>query len=263
MDEHPLDNPIILSLLFYPRTARAGTSQIAGTRDGTVKLPDGDALGYRLYAPPQPARWVIVYFHGNGEIASDHDGMAPLYFAIGAAVLVVDYRGYGWSTGHPRVTTLLPDAIEVVNQLDAILKPAGLEGKPRCVMGRSLGSAPAVHLAARFPEMFKGIIVESGFADMPSVVRRLGIPVDLSSAGDLPLANDRALAELDLPLLVLHGENDNLLPVSHGQRLYDVSAAEDKSIVRVPGAGHNDILFIGKDVYFTALGAFLDRVLED
>lgn len=262
MSTHPLDDPAITSLLFYPRPAQPGTSSVANTNDGTILVTDDIVLGYRLYVPEEPTS-VILYFHGNGEVASDYDDISQGYFACGSALLVVDYRGYGWSTGTPLTTTLLTDAEAVVPALADILEAANLTGLPIFLMGRSLGSAPAVHLAHTTPEHFAGLIIESGFADMPSVFRNLGIPVALSKVTDLPVANTRKMQDITLPLLVIHGENDMLLPVENGQQLFDASPVTNKTLLRVPRAGHNDLLFYGFRVYFGALARFIQENVPD
>ena len=195
MSTHPLDNPLITSMLFYPRADRPGSSHIAGAFDGSIPVEDGVSLGYRFYVHQADAP-VILYFHGNGEIASDYDGIARLFFEIGTSLLVVDYRGYGWSTGSPLASTLLSDAEAVVPALPSVLSNAKVGDVPVFLMGRSLGSAPAVHLAYTFPDRFKGLIIESGFADIPSVMRRLGIQPEMFSLPEqvlAPIGNARKL----------------------------------------------------------------------
>jgi pimeloyl-ACP methyl ester carboxylesterase len=258
MSTHPLDDPAIISLLFYPRPAQPGSSRVPNTRDGTIPVLGDIVLGHRLYNPENPT-CVVLFFHGNGEVASDYDDISQGYFACDAALLIVDYRGYGWSTGTPLTTALLTDAEAVLPVLSDILKPAGLFDLPVFIMGRSLGSAPAIHLAHAAPDRFAGLIIESGFADMPSVFRNLGIPVDLSKVTDLPVANTRRMQEIDLPLLVIHGENDTLLPVENGQQLFDASPVDNKTILRVPRAGHNDLLYYGFRIYFGALARFIQE----
>jgi alpha-beta hydrolase superfamily lysophospholipase len=253
---HPLDAPEIVHGLFYPRKAAMGGSSIAQAQDGTIPVTDDIVLGYRLFTPPQAAEAVIVYFHGNGEVASDYDYVAPLFFQVSAALLVVDYRGYGWSSGQPLTSTLLSDADAVPPALPDILS-ADLRQKPLIIMGRSLGSAPAIHLAYHHAAQFKGLIVDSGFADMPSVFRRLGIPVNLDAVTDVPVGNVARMKAITMPLLVIHGENDQLLPVENGQLLFDASPSTQKTLLRIPGAGHNNIMAIGAAQYVAAMSAFI------
>jgi alpha-beta hydrolase superfamily lysophospholipase len=254
-----LDNPLVQSILFYPRPDQAGGSILPDTCDGTIPVEEGIVLGYRLYAHRAVAP-VILYFHGNGEIASDHDFIARHYHAAGASLLVVDYRGYGWSTGQPRISALLSDVKPVLDALPDVLKQAGLTDQTLVVMGRSLGSAPAIHLAWHYPARVKGIIIESGFAHAIPLLARLGLPSSLLANVPDPIGNARKMSKIDLPLLVIHGEEDNLIPVNNGQALYDASPASIKRIVRIPGAGHNDLLMFGAPTYFAAIQDFLSAV---
>jgi pimeloyl-ACP methyl ester carboxylesterase len=260
---HILDNPLVLSQVFYPRAAPMGRSRHPHAVDATVAVSDDAALGYRLYVH-QPDAPLLLYFHGNGEVASDYDGIAPLYAAVGLSLLVVDYRGYGWSTGKPLISKLLPDVDHVLDALGTI-KARGEIGQnvPLLVMGRSLGSAPATYCAYSRPELFRGIIIESGYADAPSVFGRLGmlVPPQFMQDTSLPLNNEGKMASITLPLLVIHGENDALIAVTHGQRLYDAAPAADKHILRVPNAGHNDLMMVGQRAYFDAIKALVGRVV--
>jgi fermentation-respiration switch protein FrsA (DUF1100 family) len=250
----PLDNPLIDMFLFHPRPADAGSSRLKGVTDGTVPVAEGVALGYRLYAH-EPGQPVIVYFHGNGEVAADHDDFAPLYRAtVGASLLVFDYRGYGWSTGRPSAATLLSDTEAIGRAIPEILDKHMLSSGRRIVMGRSLGSACAIHLASLAPENWSALIVESGFARVLPLFARLGLPV-IPGAPD-PVASLDKVAKLDLPLLVIHGNRDSLIPVSEGQALFDASPSARKTIKRFPGAGHNDLMAYAEE-YFEAIRAFL------
>ncbi|MCD4686656.1 MAG: alpha/beta hydrolase [Anaerolineae bacterium] len=259
MDLTALDNPIVLSTLFYPRPARPGGSLLANTYDGTLPVGDDVVLGYRLYAH-QPDTPVLLYFHGNGEIASDHDFFADEYRRIGLSLLVVDYRGYGWSTGTPKVSTLLSDVEDIMTALPDLLRRVGLTDQTLLVMGRSLGSAPAIHAAYTYPDRCKGLIIESGFSRAVRLLGRLGLPKIITDRLADPVGNDRKMAEIDLPLLVIHGERDMLLPVTNGQELYDASPATYKRILRVQGAGHNDLLMFGMRRYFEAIAELVQHV---
>ena len=254
-----IDNPLVQSILFYPRPDQAGGSVLPDTYDGTIPVEEGIVLGYRLYAQRTVAP-VMLYFHGNGEIASDHDFIARSYHVAGASLLVVDSRGYGWSTGKPKVSALLADVQLVLDALPDVLQPAGLTDQSLVVMGRSLGSAPAIHLAHTHPARVKGIIIESGFAHAIPLLARLGLPANLLANVPDPIGNVRKMGEIDLPLLVIHGEEDNLIPVNNGQALYDASPASLKRIVRIPGAGHNDLLMVGTRTYFAAIQDFLSTI---
>ncbi len=259
MDPSLLDHPLLLNTLFYPRAEEPHTSRVKNAVDGTIPVAEGVALGYRLFRY-EDAPAVMLYWHGNGETAADYDEFAAAFRRAGASLMVVDYRGYGWSSGRPKFSTLLGDAERVGEALLDILRGAGLGGKPVLLMGRSLGSAPAIHLASQFPEQFKGLIVESGFGEVLPLLARLGLPVQAMGGIADPIGNLKKVAQIEMPLLVIHGEIDSLIPVANGQALYDASGAAHRRILRVRGAGHNDLLMVAAEQYFDAVAAFIRQV---
>lgn len=251
-----LDRPDLLETLFYPRAASAVMDGRNGIYDGTVDIDEEVALGFRLYAA-RPEYPVIVFFHGNGEIASNYNPIAPMFHQIGTSLVVFDYRGYGWSTGTPTVTHLLHDAHQIHQKLPAVLARAGLEDSPRVLMGRSLGSAPAIEIAANFTSDYRGLIIESGFASILPLIARRGFSPDILQGEDDPVGNERKMRSLNLALLVIHGEEDHLIRVDEGQKLYDASPAEIKMLLRLPGLGHNNLL-LAQERYFNKIRAFLN-----
>ena len=254
-----LDSPPITAQVFHPRPTAQHSSNVEGALDGTIPVEDDIVIGYRLY-PHTPTAPLLLFFHGNGEVAADYDLLAPMFAETGVSALIVDYRGYGWSTGKPLVSRMLPDAAATLDALPGILTETDINTDvPLFVMGRSLGSAPAVYLAHQSPNRFRGLIVESGFADAPSLFGRLGIiiPDHLLENVNLPLNNEGKLADVPLPLLVIHGERDQVIPVDHGQRLFDAAQTDDKTLLRVPNVGHNDLLARARSQYMDALQTFV------
>jgi hypothetical protein len=255
-----LDNPLVLSQAFYPRPASRGDGPRGGEPnvfDGVIPAAADVALGYRLYAHLAGGP-VILFFHGNGETAPDYDDVSRLYAGrVGASLLVVDYRGYGWSSGQPTFAALLSDTEAVYDKLPVILEGANLLDRPLYVMGRSMGSAPALHIAAAHPDRFRGVIIESGFADVMDLARLWGLPGEIADRLTDPIGNVRKAGALNLPLLVIHGEADRLIPVGHAQRLYDASPAATKRIVRLRGAGHNDLMGRDLTAYFEPIREFV------
>src|SRR5512135_2563945 len=94
MTQPLLDQPEVSQLLFYPRRAYGLASALA--RPVGIEVEPGIVLGGQLY-PATPDAPVILFFHGNGEIAEDYDDIAPMYAQLGITLLVMDYRGYGTS----------------------------------------------------------------------------------------------------------------------------------------------------------------------
>lgn len=255
-----LDNPQIASFLFHPRRAEPGTGR-ENVTDGAIRTGEGVELGYRLFLAA-PAAPLILLFHGNGEIAPDYDRIAPLYGEIGLSLLVVDYRGYGWSTGEPRASALLPDALAVHEALPGVRERAGVEpDAPLVIMGRSLGSAPAIHLAHEAGGAYAGLIVESGFARTLSLLVHLGLPAGRLQGLPDPFENLDKMQRIHMPLLVIHGAQDRLIPADHARDLHDASPSRDKRLLLVEHAGHNDLIAANPDQYFGAIDTFITRAI--
>ncbi len=259
-----IDDPEILQNMFFPRRAFQGRNLPPGAIDGSVKVDTDVSLGYRLYvqAPDAP---LVLFFHGNGEVAPDYDFGARLYAAVGLSLMVVDYRGYGWSTGTPLFSKFLPDALAVADGLPEVMAHAKINADvPLVVMGRSLGSAPAVHIAYKRRDRFRALLIDSGYADTPSLFkgRGLALPDDVLADPDLPFNNKLKVREMDdMPLFVVHGQEDQILPVEHGRALYDASQADHKSLYTVAGAGHNDLMLVAGQAYMSRIKSFLAPVL--
>jgi alpha-beta hydrolase superfamily lysophospholipase len=221
-----------------------------------VEVEAGISIGTRLYAAHSDAP-AIVYWHGNGEIAADYDTIAPLYTRMGVTLLVADYRGYGTSSGTPTCSSLLSDAGAVFRAVDDIFQHHGLTPSRLFVMGRSLGSAAAIEAATQASRELAGLIVESGFAHTFALLARLGCRVEATTEQQDGFGNGDKIAKVTVPTLIIHGENDLLIPSRDGEELFRRSGAEDKRLLIIPHAGHNDLMLVGGALYFDAIRTFV------
>lgn len=248
-----LDRPDVLGVLFHPRRDVAVPRLGAGVH--TVRIPvDGDVhVGGKVFAARAGAP-VILYFHGNGEIASDYEAIAPFYTRLGIGLFVVDFRGYGTSDGAPTATALLDDAWTCYERARDVLAGRGVEASEMFLMGRSLGSAAALEIADRAGDAISGLILESGFAYTFPLIERIGfLKIEDADEDRDGFGNLQKIARVEVPTLVIHGERDWIIPVTDGQALYDASPAADKTLVTIPGAGHNDLMLVGRKPYFDAI----------
>jgi pimeloyl-ACP methyl ester carboxylesterase len=124
-------------------------------------------------------------------------------------------------------------------------------------MGRSLGSAAAIEVAAHTGERLAGMIIESGFARTFALLSRLGIHIEGADEERDGFGNLSKIKRVSLPTLILHGQDDRLIPPSEGHSLYEHSAAQQKRLVIIPRAGHNDIMHAGKEQHFQAIREFV------
>jgi len=261
IDYSMLDRPEILMFLFHPRPEWEGSGVPAQGQDVLIPVEDGIVIGARFHMCEKAAP-NILFFHGNGEIAADYDDMGPVYNRIGSNFFPVDYRGYGRSTGVPTITAMMRDCHIIFDFVKKWLRDQGCGG-PFILMGRSLGSASALELAARYSDRVDGLIVESGFAFSGPLLQLLG--VNLRAIGfreDAGLGNLDKIRRVDKPTLIIHAELDHIIPFSDGQALYDASPAPDKTLLKIPRANHNDIFMLGLREYMAAVGVLAQKVVR-
>jgi hypothetical protein len=152
--------------LFFPRLDNSTVPNRAD--DIFIKVENNCNVHARCYKNSE-AKFTILFFHGNGEIVSDYNGLAEHFISFGCEFIVCDFRGYGRSEGVPTLKSTLIDASTIY----CYLIDNKILNEKVCVMGRSLGSASAIELCARFPEI-TCCIIESGYADpIPLVERRI------------------------------------------------------------------------------------------
>lgn len=196
------------------------------------------------------ARYTILFSHGNAEnIVQGMDFLERMRDA-GFGVLAYDYSGYGLSTGRPSERAAYEDAEAAYEYLT---RSAGVPPERIILHGRSLGGAVAADLAARRPAA--GLVLESTFTSAFRVVRPYPfLPFDrFGTAGKLP--------RVRMPVLVIHGTEDEVIGFWHGQRLYAL-ASEPKQRLWVQGARHNDLAWVAGERYWAALRAFADGLAD-
>ena len=248
-DFSPLDHPNISNNSFYPR--RNWIPVPPGAVAHMITVEDGVTLSCRFF-PSGATSPTILFFYGNGETAVDYDDIAPFYVQIGVNFFIADYRGYGASGGSPTYSSMLSDAHKVVVELQTILSDGGYSG-PVYVMGRSMGRHSAFELGARTPDMVKGMIIESGRPTLGQFLHGLE-PV---LASKLEATHRNKVRSVQLPVLVIHGEEDSLAPVQQAVDMYHDFVSPGKRLLTIPGAGHNDLLNLGRREYFEAIRGFV------
>ncbi len=249
-----LDRPEISMYLFHPRADMRITN-----RDVMIPVGNNVVIGARLHTAGKSAP-NILFFHGNGEIVADYDDLGQMYNQSGINFFPVDYRGYGRSTGKPTVTTMMQDCHLIFQFVENWLKENGHSG-PLILMGRSLGSASVLELAAHYKDRFDALIVESGFAYAAPLLQLLGVNVKaLGFKEEEGFRNADKIRSFDKPTLIIHAEYDHIIPFSDGQALHDASPSQDKTLLKIPGANHNDIFFRGLSEYMAAVRALMEKL---
>ncbi len=260
IDYSHLDHPQILQFLFHPRKETGTTVTIPGSMEIAIPTEGDILIGGRLHIAGDrlPS---ILFFHGNGEIVADYDDLAPLYTKMGVNFFPIDYRGYGRSNGTPTVSAMMRDSHFVLKFIAAWLAEHDFSG-PLIVMGRSLGSAPALEIASQHPDKVDGLVIESGFAYAFPLLRRIGIDVAaLGISETREMGNLSKIASFSKPTLIIHAEFDHIIPFSDGQALFEASPATRKNLLKIDGADHNNIFYHGMRPYLQAIRRLAEQLV--
>lgn len=250
-----MDRPEILKRLFFPRRELPEEARPASGLAWAVRVAENVSIGCRFY-PAAIGGPSLLYFHGNGEIAADYDYVAPLYGERGINLFVADYRGYGASDGIPGCAALMADSHPLFKGFLSFLRDQGYQGE-LFVMGRSLGSAPAIEVAYHYQRELKGLIVESGFAEQRNQLARLGVSRLFEDPDKvIGFGNHIKIGQIHIPTLIIHGEEDDIIPAGEGRTLLALSGASEKKSLFVAGAGHNDLLDRALDRYMGTVASF-------
>ena len=234
--------------IYYPARELAADPSSVGLRfrDVTFAAADGVALHGWLIAGEKPI--TLLYSHGNGGNIGDRVRIAKLLVdQLGVGVFMYDYRGYGRSHGAPSEAGLVSDAVGA----RAALFREGVRPEHLVYFGRSLGSAVTVDLALAHPP--RGVVLESPFASVRAMANTV-----VPGAGYLFRTRWDSLGKiggLRAPLLVIHGEADEVVPFVQGQALF-AAAPEPKTFVTLRGSRHYDLEAAWPE-YWSAWRAFL------
>ena len=251
-----LTGPLLNGLLYFPSRAVVPPPPSAGFAIAEVTFATED--GERLHAWWVPARAPslghVLLCHGNAGNVGDRLAHVELLSGVGFDVLAFDYRGYGRSTGRPTEQGLYRDARAA---RDALLSRHGVEPGRLLYLGESLGGAVALALAVEQPPA--GLILQSAFTSVRDMAR---VHYPLIPPALVPDAypSIRLIGRLAAPLLVLHGEQDDIVPLMHAEALAE-AAPSPKRMHVFAGAGHNDLLARAGAVWARAIEPWAREVL--
>ena len=251
-----------------PAEGRGGSAARAAAEEEGKEEPTAAPPAAQA-ARPAAGEVLVLYFGRSTDVAADmDDAVGHFREALGAHLLAVDYRGYGWSTGRPLLSALTTDADVVLDKLGAILADNEVSPDvPVVLYGCGLGSQPAIYLAHRYPERFACMVLQSGFT------HQLHLPMVRTFAAMFPggqavskalpdiYRNEEKLREVRIPCLVVHGAEDEAVPIAQGESIFNAVGSEDKRFERIEGAGHEDLLQTHRGRLLGAVRALVEDVI--
>ncbi len=213
------------------------------------------ANSYRSHFPN-----VLLYFHGNGVNIGANLEQAYKFHKLGFDVLLIDYRGYGLSTGNFPSEAQMYQDIEIV--WNYLVNQRQINPQNILVYGHSLGGAIAIELATRHPKM-AGLIIQSSFTSMQNMVNYQGgiykfFPVKILLHQKFDSISK--LSKLDIPICLVHGTEDISVPAYMSEQLFAVTPAEIKDLYMVSRAEHNNVATIAGDEYLHRINKFVHQL---
>jgi uncharacterized protein len=246
--------PMEEQFIFFPSSVIEATPKDYGVAYEDVYFMTADGVklnGWLILAAD--AKATLLWFHGNGgNISHRARGAMMLRNKVKTNIFMIDYRGYGRSEGVASEAGTYEDAAAALGYLKA---RRDIDPQRIIFFGQSLGAAVAAELAGR--EECMAVILEAPFASIRAMAQAIypWLPIG-------PLLKTRydvteKVKRIKAPLLVVHGENDDIVPFEQGKKVFD-AATGPKTFHALRGAHHNDTFEVGGDAYFAVLKQFID-----
>jgi fermentation-respiration switch protein FrsA (DUF1100 family) len=245
------------SFIYFPERELIGDPAEFGLAFDDAYFVARDGVRLHGWFVPGPGDLTCLWFHGNaGNISDRLENLRLLHDELGVSVFIFDYRGYGRSEGSPSEQGTYRDAEAALAYL---LSRSDVDPERIVYFGRSLGSAVAVELATRRPPF--ALILESPFTSMADLVRHHYRFLPATGLIRTKYDSLSKIGKVRARLLVLHGDQDDIVPFEAGKRLFE-AANEPKRFYAIRGAGHNDTYMVGGREYFRALREFVENPEE-
>lgn len=219
-----------------------------------VVIKTSDQVTLKGWFVPTPApRGTVLFLHGNGGNIADILESVEVFHALSYSTLAVDYRGYGASSGTPSEQGLYSDAEAMWLHLTV---ERGIAARDIVVVGRSLGGGVATWLAHKYPPA--ALVLEATFTSLPAVSASFYPWLPVQALSRQRFNSLGRIAEIQVPMLIVHSREDGLIPYSHAEQLF-AAAQQPKVLLTVQGS-HNSNFNLESQHYVKGLASFLHSV---
>jgi uncharacterized protein len=245
------------NLIYFPDTGRQiqRTPNDVGLDYETVWLTTEDGIRIEAWYVPTPsARGVALLAHGNAGNIGNRVDYAPLFHRLGYSLLLFEYRGFGRSEGRPSEEGTHLDARAAWHHL---VKERRVPPERIVLVGESLGGAVVARLAAE--ERPGALVLASSFVSVPELAAELFPWLPARWLARYRYDTLESLGRVSSPVFIAHSRQDEIVPFSHGERLF-AAAKEPKAFLEMTG-GHNEGLLFTREAWGDELGHFLDQHL--
>lgn len=239
--------------IYFPLRQIEATPAIIGLAYETMQFEAEDRVKLSgWFIPAEGASHIVLFFHGNAGNISHRLESIALFHRLGLSVFIVDYRGYGQSEGSPSENGTYLDAAAAWRYL---VEERGVDPEQIIIFGRSLGGAVATWLAHNHPP--KALIIESTFTSVPDMGARQYPFLPVRLLARIHYNSLERIPQINVPILIVHSPDDEIIPYSHGQQLFQ-AANEPKAFLQLRG-GHNEGFIISGQPYEEGLKSFIEK----
>ena len=247
------------SFIYFPSREIEATPGDVGLDFEDVRFQASDGVVLHGWFVAGGGDATLVWFHGNGgNIGHRVGNIRELVERLQISIFIFDYRGYGRSEGSTYEEGTYLDAESAITY---VRSRGDVDPEKTIYFGRSLGCAVAAEMAIKYPP--RALICESGFTSVRAMTKSVypflpGLQLLVTTKYDTL----SKIAWVDVPVMVLHGDRDEIVPFSMSRELFD-AAKGPKRFYTIEGAGHNDTYYVGGPAYFEALREFVNEVIGE
>jgi fermentation-respiration switch protein FrsA (DUF1100 family) len=242
------------SLIYYPNTPGrdldATPAHIGLGYEDVELIAEHDIKLHGWFIPNETAKGTVLFFHGNAGNISHRLESIQIFHRLGLDVFIIDYRGYGQSEGKATETGTYRDAEAAWHYL---VKTRGTNAQQTVIFGRSLGASIGAWLASQYAPA--ALIVESGFASVPSMARRLYPFLPVRWLTHFEYGTKKYVENITCPVLVVHSRDDEIIPFEEGREIF-AAAVEGRQFLEISG-GHNDGFITSGSIYIEGPRSFI------